>query len=92
MVCSVQTIASQKRLARLVAAQPTHSPVGLIITDECHHAAARSYRAVYAAFPDALQRGFTATLERGDGRASASSGTTWSTPAPAVDDEAGYLW
>lgn len=67
MVCSVQTISRSSRLATLMAAQGSAGAVGLIITDECHHAAAKSYLDVYAAFPDALHAGFTATLERGDG-------------------------
>lgn len=69
MVCSVQTLAVAKRLNDLVLAdRGEHRPrVGLIITDECHHAAAPSYQKVYARFPDALQVGVTATLQRGDG-------------------------
>lgn len=67
MVCSVQTISRHGRRATLVAAQQSAGPVGLIITDECHHTAALSYQEVYAAFPDALQLGVTATMARGDG-------------------------
>src|SRR5688572_12419917 len=68
MVCSVQTLASQRRLNNLVLLdQGKDRPkVGLIITDECHHAAAVSYKKVYDAFPDALQLGVTATMARGD--------------------------
>lgn len=66
MVCSVQTLASLGRRNQLVYMQETYGNVGLIVTDECHHAAAASYKKVYAAFPDALQLGVTATLERGD--------------------------
>lgn len=33
----------------------------LIITDECHHALSNSYRKIYAAFPNAVRLGFTAT-------------------------------
>jgi DNA repair protein RadD len=40
----------------------------LIITDECHHAAAGSYRAILTAFPDAVSIGFTATPVRLDGK------------------------
>lgn len=68
MVCSVQTLASARRLNRLVRHEYDAGKVGLIITDECHHAAAPSYRKVYDAFPDALQLGVTATLARGDGQ------------------------
>lgn len=68
MVCSVQTLASKRRLDALVGDQHSaYGPVGLIITDECHHAAAASYKKIYEAFPDALQLGVTATMARGDG-------------------------
>jgi superfamily II DNA or RNA helicase len=75
MVCSVQTLAVKRRLDALVGDQHSaYGPVGLIITDECHHAAAASYKKVYAAFPDALQLGVTATMARGDG---VGLGSTW---------------
>lgn len=74
MVCSVQTIARHGRRITLRNAQNTAGRVGLIITDECHHAAAVSYQEVYAAFPDALQLGVTATMARGDG---VGLGTQW---------------
>lgn len=67
MVCSVQTISRERRLNRLARHETAHGPVGLIISDECHHSAAKSYQTIYDAFPDALHAGFTATLERGDG-------------------------
>lgn len=68
MVCSVQTLVSLRRLKRLSGwSQDEYGKVGLIITDECHHAAAASYRKIYDAFPDALQLGVTATMARGDG-------------------------
>jgi superfamily II DNA or RNA helicase len=68
MVCSVQTLASKVRLAWVSGrSQMDYGPIGLIITDECHHAAAASYKRIYAAFPDALQLGVTATMARGDG-------------------------
>lgn len=67
VVASVQTLARDRRRADLVAAQQSSGHIGLIITDECHHAAARSYQDIYASFPAALHAGFTATLERGDG-------------------------
>jgi superfamily II DNA or RNA helicase len=66
MVCSVQTLAVERRRNRLAWHEAKHGQVGLIITDECHHAAAASYGKVYDAFPDALQLGVTATLARGD--------------------------
>lgn len=74
MVCSVQTLASLGRRNQLVYMQETYGNVGLIVTDECHHAAAASYKKIYAAFPDALQLGVTATMARGDG---VGLGSTW---------------
>lgn len=69
MVCSVQTLASARRREDLILSQWGVPPknIGLIITDECHHAAAASYKKIYDAFPDALQLGVTATMARGDG-------------------------
>jgi len=66
MVCSVQTLVSAKRRDNLTAFEKHYGRIGLIITDECHHAAAASYRKVYDAFPDALNLGVTATMARGD--------------------------
>lgn len=68
MVCSVQTISRTRRMRNLLGHQTKYGAVGLIITDECHHGVADSYGRVYAAFPDALQLGVTATLARGDGQ------------------------
>lgn len=67
MVCSVQTLARGTALRQLNASQAVHGRIGLIITDECHHASAQSYRTTYDAFPDALNLGVTATMARGDG-------------------------
>ena len=67
MVCSVQTISRDKPLQEIKDWEQDVGPVGLIITDECHHAAAASYKKIYDAFPDALQLGVTATMARGDG-------------------------
>lgn len=69
MVCSVQTLAQRARRWGVRESEPAYGQVGLIITDECHHAAATSYREVYDLFPEALQLGVTATLARGDGKA-----------------------
>lgn len=66
MVCSVQTLARGKALRQIWTAEETNGKVGLIITDECHHAAAPSYGKVYESFPNALQLGVTATMARGD--------------------------
>lgn len=67
VVASVQTLAREGRRRTMVAAQERTGPIGLIVTDECHHAAARSYQDVYGSFPRSSHAGFTATLERGDG-------------------------
>lgn len=69
MVCSVQTLATRSgnALREVLDWQQDCGPVGLIITDECHHAAAASYQKIYDAFPKALQLGVTATMARGDG-------------------------
>jgi superfamily II DNA or RNA helicase len=40
----------------------------LLIFDECHHAAALTYGALLADYPEALLVGLTATPERGDGK------------------------
>lgn len=74
VVASVQTIARQSRRTVLHYAQDRAGPLGLIVTDECHHAAARSYQDVYDSFPMASHAGVTATLERGDG---VGLGDTW---------------
>lgn len=58
VVASVQTLSRPKRLARLVAtttadgwslARGTGEPIGLVVVDEAHHAAADTYRRVLAA-------------------------------------------
>lgn len=75
IVASVQSLSRPRRLADVRG-------VGLIIIDECHHAAAASYKAIlrhYGAMPpegcddptgpgtsDVFAVGFTATLVRGD--------------------------
>lgn len=74
VVASVQTLARHSRRAVMLAAEQAAGPVGLIVTDECHHAAARSYQDIYADFPRSSHAGVTATLERGDG---IGLGDTW---------------
>jgi len=74
MVCSVQTMAVSRRRELVQLSQRVWGDIGLIITDECHHGSAASYQKVYAAFPDALQLGVTATMARGDGN---GLGDTW---------------
>lgn len=51
-------------------------PADLIVIDECHHAAARSYLRVLALYPDADVLGLTATPERYDGKGLADAGFT----------------
>lgn len=67
IVGSVQTLASESRRRML-------RDVGLVVVDECHHAAAASYRAVLGHYGvgqagGAKALGVTATLSRGDGKA-----------------------
>lgn len=75
VVCSVQTLAVKRRLDRLINTQngfDSRSRIGLVIVDECHHAAAQTYKNVletFGCFRDehsAFAVGFTATLARGD--------------------------
>lgn len=70
VVASVQTLAGRSGEQRMRMIRD----VGLIIVDECHHAAAKSYRAVAGFYGvgergGAKQLGVTATLSRGDGLA-----------------------
>jgi superfamily II DNA or RNA helicase len=74
MVCSVQTLAREKRFQQLADSQEKYGPVGLVIVDECHHAAAVSYRNIlaglgcFSGMPGTRAIGVTATLARGDGQ------------------------
>jgi superfamily II DNA or RNA helicase len=61
VVATVQTL--QKR--RLKTWNPHE--FGIIITDECHHARAKSYQKVYDHFKGYWHLGITATWDRGDG-------------------------
>ena len=61
VVGSVQSMKSQKRLARFSPNEFT-----LIVIDECHHALTGTYRAVIEHFPKAKLLGVTATPDRGD--------------------------
>jgi superfamily II DNA or RNA helicase len=60
VVGSVQTL-KEARLASVGSPQ-----FGLIIVDEAHHATAKTYRKIIAAFPNAKVLGVTATPRRGD--------------------------
>lgn len=57
-VCSVQTL----------TARGTRPPADVIIADEAHHVAAKTWTEILAAYPDAVIIGFSATPERQDGR------------------------
>jgi superfamily II DNA or RNA helicase len=67
LVCSVQTVSRPKRLEELRSLG-----IGLVIVDECHHAAAETYKTVLQTLvwsknvSEAVCVGFTATLARGD--------------------------
>lgn len=61
VVASVQTLCSEKRLARW-----PKDEFGLIVTDEAHHATANSYRRIYSHFSGAKLLGVTATPKRAD--------------------------
>ncbi|WP_069885252.1 DEAD/DEAH box helicase [Streptomyces luteocolor] len=63
IVASVQTLAVARRREAI-------RDIGLIIVDECHHAAARSYMEVlqhFGSFDGVPTAGFTATMTRTDG-------------------------
>jgi len=83
IVASVQTLAREKRMNQLLDAADVYGAFGLVIVDECHHAAAVSYRNIltamgcYSGWTDpknpagngeCIAVGFTATLARGDGQ------------------------
>lgn len=73
IVASVQSLRNPRRRAQI-------KRLSLGIVDECHHATARTYRAIMDDFPDAVWLGFTATLARGD---KAKLSEVWeSEPAP----------
>ncbi|MFJ4918032.1 DEAD/DEAH box helicase [Streptomyces sp. NPDC088726] len=63
IVASVQTLAVQRRREQI-------QDIGLVIVDECHHAAAATYRKVlehFGAWNGTPVAGFTATMTRTDG-------------------------
>jgi superfamily II DNA or RNA helicase len=63
IVASVQTLAVQRRREAI-------RDIGMVIVDECHHAAARTYMEVlkhFGAWHGIPVAGFTATMTRGDG-------------------------
>ena len=56
IVCSIQTITTERRLAK--------RNISAIIVDECHHATAKSYKNLFSRFPDAIRIGLSATCFR----------------------------
>jgi superfamily II DNA or RNA helicase len=63
VVASIQTLAVERRRRAITG-------IGLVIVDECHHAAARSYMTVlehFGAWRGIPVAGFTATMTRTDG-------------------------
>lgn len=66
-IATIQTLSSEKRLGRLLAA----GPISHLIIDECHHACARTYLTLWeqlrAANPELRHLGVTATPLRADG-------------------------
>jgi superfamily II DNA or RNA helicase len=58
VVASVQTI----------TARGERPPATMVLWDEAHHVLAATFRDVYAAYPDAIHCGYTATPTRADGK------------------------
>lgn len=81
VVASVQTLSHHRRLHELTWSQAgdPSAVIGLVIHDECHHTLSETYMAIRDAFAHAVQVGFTATFERGDGG-----------PLPVVWQEVAY--
>ena len=63
-VASVQTLWVRAMRSEAM----TLPPADLLIVDECHHAAAHTWRKIIEAYPAAVLIGLTATPCRGDGR------------------------
>jgi hypothetical protein len=63
-VCSIQTLHARAVRTRTIDLPPAD----LLFVDECHHARARTYERLIAAYPNAILIGITATPCRGDGR------------------------
>lgn len=89
VVCSVPTLARERRMAQLLGEGTTLPPVGLVIVDECHHAVAPSWIRVMQELGAHDENaawfthfvGFTATLARGDG---IGLGRVWQKVAYAI--------
>jgi superfamily II DNA or RNA helicase len=63
-VCSIQTLHARAVRTRMIELPPAD----LLFVDECHHARARTYEQLIAAYPNAILIGMTATPCRNDGR------------------------
>ena len=87
-VASVQTL-----WVRAIRSEAmTLPPADLLIVDECHHAAAHTWRKIIEAYPAAVLIGLTATPCRGDGRGLGGIFTTMiECPQVAPLIEQGYL-
>jgi superfamily II DNA or RNA helicase len=85
VIASTQTLGRTDRYGRNARRDQIHS-VGMIIYDECHHAAAPSSRAIlshYGASDGVPTIGFTATMGREDGR---GLGEIWQAVVKRPDD------
>lgn len=83
----VQVASIQTLIRRELPFQPD-----LIVIDECHHAAAATYRKVIDAAPEALVVGLTATPFRADGRGLGEIFQDWVTASTVSKlTEMGYL-
>lgn len=52
----------------LIRRYKNHKPPNLIVWDECHHIASKSWENIFSAFPQSFHIGLTATPQRLDGR------------------------
>jgi len=87
-VASVQTLWVRAMRSEAM----TLPPADLLIVDECHHAAAHTWRKIIEAYPAAVLIGLTATPCRGDGRGLGGIFTTMiECPQVAPLIEQGYL-
>jgi ATP-dependent helicase IRC3 len=80
IVASVQTLWRDNRLSQLKSTYSVLPRVGLVVVDECHHAASPTYQKILKACGCFTKSsgvkavGFTATMARGDG---VGLGDTW---------------
>lgn len=65
MFSTIQTLTAKGRLDEV---KKLYGPPELIVVDEAHHIASKTYRGVLAQFPDIPVLGLTATPERADGK------------------------